>query len=147
MRRMTRAATVAATGVLAVGLIAGCSGSTKTVAGPTTTATVTATVNATVTARPVVTKVVATKTKVRTETYTPPPPHAYGDGTYVVGQDIKPGRYQTSASGSICYWARLSSLNTNDIIENGNPTGQTTIQVQSGDKALQIQGDCKFSRR
>lgn len=132
-------------------LLAGCSASAKP--GPTvirsatveSTITATATATATVTARPVVRKVVATRTRVVRVTYTPPPPKQYGEGTYVIGVDIKPGTYHTSGA-DICYWARLSSLSTDDIIDNGNTTGPATIQVRASDKALQIQGDCTFGR-
>src|SRR3954466_5332428 len=45
-----------------------------------------------------------------------------GTGTFVVGQDIEPGTYRAAASQG-CYWARLKSLDTNDIIDNQNADG------------------------
>lgn len=137
------------------GAAASGSTNTKTVAGPTvrTTATVTEagptdTQYAQVTTTP--TKVIATHTATVRVTYTPPPPKSWSDGTYVVGTDIQPGIYKTSGQGDDatigCYWARLSSLNTQDIIDNGNITGMTTIQVGSGDKALQLSGGCHWSK-
>jgi hypothetical protein len=136
---------------LVVGLAIGAasaSGSTKTktVAGPTTHATTTVTATATATAHVTTTptKVVATHTRTATVTYTP---HytKYGEGIYVVGKEIKPGRYHTSG-GSLCYWARLSSLNTDDITDNNVGGGPQTIEIQSGDAAFQIRGDCTFGR-
>lgn len=119
---------------------------TKTVAGPTTHVTTTATETATATVHVTTTptKVVATRTRTATVTHAP---HysKYGEGIYVVGKDIKPGRYHTGG-GSLCYWARLSSLNTSDIIDNSNITGPQTIEVGSGDAALEIDGDCTFGR-
>ena len=132
-------------------LLAGCSASGKPGSTVTHNATVQSTVTATVmatatvTAHPVIRKVVATRTHTVRVTYTPPPPKSYGDGTYVVGTDIKPGLYRTKGA-DICYWARLSSLNTDDVIDNGNTTGLTTIQVHGSDKVLQIRGDCTFSK-
>jgi hypothetical protein len=131
---------------LAVLLLVGCSPGTKTVAGPTVTATATVagpTTTATVTATP--TKVIATRILTHTVTYTPPPPAQFGEGTYVVGTDIKPGTYKTAGSPG-CYWARLSSLNTSDILDNSNSTGVQTVQVASSDKAFEVSGSCTFGR-
>lgn len=81
-------------------------------------------------------------------TYTPPVAAAFGDGTQVVGTDIQPGVYHSDGHGDLgsCYWARLKSLTTSDIIDNGNISGPTTIQVQSGDKALETSGGCTWSK-
>lgn len=136
---------------LLVGVAAAGGAKTKTtrtsVAGPTTheTVTVTATAIATVTTTPIVKKVVATHTATVRITYTPPPPKQYGEGTYVVGSDIQPGMYKTSGGGN-CYWARLSSLDTSDIIDNSISSGPQTIQVLSSDKALEVSGECTFGR-
>jgi len=71
-----------------------------------------------------------------------------GDGTYVVGQDIRPGTYRTDGpqGGLItdCYWARLSSTsgNSQDIIANGDTKGQTAVTIASTDKAFTTRG-CK----
>jgi hypothetical protein len=73
----------------------------------------------------------------------------------VVGTDIQPGQYKTNGpppenkignSTLPCSWARLSSLNTNDIIDAGLASGPTTIQVQASDKALQTQGGCTWTK-
>lgn len=65
------------------------------------------------------------------------------DGIYVVGRDIRPGVYHTAglASGSTdCYFALLSSTNTNDIIDNDNLTGPGTITVSRHVKAVEVSG-------
>jgi hypothetical protein len=71
-----------------------------------------------------------------------------GDGTYVVGSDIKAGTYKTTGPEEStipnCYWARLkgTSGDFEDIITNGNATGQTTVTISSSDGAFQTNG-CK----
>ena len=89
---------------------------------------------------------VATVTSTVTVTYTPPPPAPPPgpkttidkDGTYQVGVDIVPGTYHTAGS-SECYWARLSSLDTNDIIDNNNSSGPQVVEIQPTDKAFLTQ--------
>lgn len=56
-------------------------------------------------------------------------------GTYLVGSDILPGIYRT-AGGSNCYWARLSSLDTSDIIDNNNSSGPQVVEIQPSDRAF-----------
>jgi hypothetical protein len=72
------------------------------------------------------------------------------DGTYVVGADITAGEYKTNGGGDVaelgCYWARLSSLNPSDIIDNGFVKRPTTIEVQASDKALQTSGGCTWTK-
>jgi hypothetical protein len=71
------------------------------------------------------------------------------DGTFVVGQDMKPGTYHTNGSGNVgandCYYATLSSTNgsLNSIISNGNFDGPETISL-SGVTAFQINGSCTW---
>jgi hypothetical protein len=94
------------------------------------------TVTETSTLQPVITNTV-------TVTYTPPPPPGPkttidSDGTYVVGVDIVPGTYR-SAGGSSCYWARLNSLNTNDIIDNNGSAGPQAVEISATDKAFQTE--------
>jgi hypothetical protein len=57
------------------------------------------------------------------------------DGTYLVGTDIQPGMYRTPG-GSACYWARLRSLDTSDIIDNNNSTGPQVIEILPTDRAF-----------
>ncbi|MFJ4788333.1 hypothetical protein [Streptomyces sp. NPDC088794] len=69
-----------------------------------------------------------------------------GDGTYVVGSDIKPGTYRSKGpqGGLItsCYWARLSSTSgeVKDIIANNATSGQTTVTIAATDKAFTTTG-------
>ncbi|MCX4562319.1 hypothetical protein OHA02_39820 [Streptomyces phaeochromogenes] len=69
-----------------------------------------------------------------------------GDGTFVVGDDIKAGTYKTAgAEDSVipnCYWARLkgTSGDFEDIITNGNVKGPTTVTISSSDGAFQSTG-------
>jgi serine/threonine protein kinase len=73
------------------------------------------------------------------------------DGVYVVGVDIQPGTYRTTgarstANGGQCYYALLSSTNTNDIIDNNNVTGPATITFKKRVKAIDIT-DCNPWRK
>lgn len=86
------------------------------------------------TLQPVITKTV-------TMPYLPPPPPGPkttidSDGTYQVGVDIVPGTYHAAGSSS-CYWARLSSLDTSDIINNSG--GPQVVGIQPSDKAFLTQ--------
>ena len=70
------------------------------------------------------------------------------DGTYVVGNDIKPGTYcGAGLQGGLitsCYWVRLSSISSElkDIIANGSTSGETTVRIATTDKAFTTAG-CK----
>lgn len=68
-----------------------------------------------------------------------------GTGTYIVGSDIQPGTYRAAAQPG-CYWARLSSLNTSDIIDNDNADGPVVVQIQGSDKAFKANGCADFHR-
>ncbi|MFD3579771.1 hypothetical protein [Streptomyces sp. NPDC058644] len=71
-----------------------------------------------------------------------------GDGTFVVGKEVKAGTYRTAgpADDAIgdCYWARLKSTSGDvaDIIANGSTKGPATVTISPGDKAFQTTG-CK----
>lgn len=70
-----------------------------------------------------------------------------GDGTYIVGKDIKPGTYQSEpAPGGIdlCSWQRLSgtSGSLDDFIAGDVSQGQTTVTIDASDKAFETTG-CK----
>jgi hypothetical protein len=107
-------------------ILAGCGGSSQTVA------TVTSTL------QPVITKTV-------TVTYPPPPEPVpkttiETDGTYRVGTDIALGTYRSAGRSdqgeSDCYWARLNSLNPTDIIANNISTDPQTVAIQRSDTAF-----------
>jgi len=114
----------------------------------TATTTITTTPMPTVTTKVTVTKKVPGPTRVVTkkvpQTYT-----QFGDGTYVIGTDIRPGVYKTAGPGSTsvmdsCYWAVLNTLDTNNIKDNGNINGPTTIQANG--KALEVSGGCTWAK-
>lgn len=84
-------------------------------------------------------------TKTVTVTYTPPPPPGPKttidtNGTFVVGSDIDPGTYRTDGKYG-CYWARLRSLDTGDIIDNNVSDGPQIVQILPADKAFMTR-DC-----
>jgi len=64
-----------------------------------------------------------------------------GDGIFVVGSEIAPGRYR-SASSEACYWARLSAADgsVDAIIANGIDGGSHTVTIESSDKAFETMG-------
>ena len=60
-----------------------------------------------------------------------------GNGTYEVGKDIKAGKYKSTDNSSICYWARLRSLDDEmDIKANHFGGGDLTVIVRSTDKGF-----------
>jgi hypothetical protein len=81
-------------------------------------------------------------------------PGQYGSGTHMVGTgagEIAPGTYSAAAGSSACYYERLSSVDgefssiiANDGEYNGGPV---TVQVKASDTAVQVSGDCVFTRR
>lgn len=77
-------------------------------------------------------------------TYTPPPPPGPqtsidSDGTYAVGVDIQPGVYRTAGpvNGSRnCYYKRLASFNSSDIIDNEGAKGPQVVEIMASDTAF-----------
>lgn len=53
------------------------------------------------------------------------------DGVWAVGKEITPGVYRSPA-GSDCYWAILSSANTQDIDSNGGFNANQTVTLTAG---------------
>jgi ATP-dependent exoDNAse (exonuclease V) alpha subunit len=68
-----------------------------------------------------------------------------GTGTFEVGKDIQPGTYRAEARSG-CYWARLSSLNTSDIIDNNNADGPVVVEIKASDRAFETSGCADFHR-
>jgi len=68
-------------------------------------------------------------------------PGSFGDGTKIVGRDIKPGTYRTRVRAPGCYWARLAGFSgeLGDILANGNETGPVIVTIRPGDKGF----DCR----
>lgn len=65
-----------------------------------------------------------------------PDPNSFGEGTYEVGVDIKPGTYR-SPGGTGCYWARLAK-NQQDIIDNNLSDGPSVFTVQESDGYVEL---------
>jgi hypothetical protein len=55
---------------------------------------------------------------------------SFGDGIYQARVAIQPGEYRTDGTDS-CYWAKLSTGDTNSIIENNFVAGPQTVTVDS----------------
>lgn len=68
-----------------------------------------------------------------------------GDGTYLVGKDVRPGVYKAAAMTG-CYWARLKSIDTSDIIDNQNADGPVVLQILATDKAVEVSGCSEFHK-
>ena len=69
-------------------------------------------------------------------------------GTFIVGTDIKPGRYRSSLTNG-CYWARLSGFDGSlrEIITNGIRThGHATVRIRPGDAGFQSSGCGTWTR-
>lgn len=64
-----------------------------------------------------------------------------GDGTFIVGEDIQPGTYETEGS-EYCYWERLSGTSgtMDDVIANGVPTGPAIVTISPSDEAFSTEG-------
>lgn len=71
-----------------------------------------------------------------------------GDGTFIVGEDIQPGTYETEGS-EYCYWERLSGTSGtfDDIIANGVPTGPSIITISPSDEAFLTEGCSEWTLR
>ena len=87
-----------------------------------------------------VTSTLPAVTKTVTVTVAPPPPPGpktsiESNGTFVVGGDIAPGTYRAPGQYG-CYWARLRSFDTNDIIDNNVGDGPQVVQILPSDKAF-----------
>lgn len=64
------------------------------------------------------------------------------DGTYMVGTDVLPGTYSSAGpvNGRTCYWKRLSSPNSSDIIDNAMTKKPQVVQIDPTDKAFKTDG-------
>ena len=76
----------------------------------------------------------------------PGPATSFGAGTWIVNEDIAPGRYYTNPLSG-CYWERLSGLGgtsadriTNEFI--GFNSGQEIVDIASSDRAFKPDADC-----
>ena len=87
-----------------------------------------------------VTSTPAAETKTVTVTVTPPAPPGpktaiETNGTFVVNTDIVPGTYRTNGKEG-CYWARLRSLNTSDVVDNNISDGPQVVGILPSDAAF-----------
>jgi hypothetical protein len=84
------------------------------------------------------------KEKVKTVVRAPKPKAGFpGDGVFIVGEDIQPGRYRTTAANSgNCYWARLADLDgdLDSIVANANTSGPTVVNIAKSDVAFESSG-------
>jgi hypothetical protein len=64
-----------------------------------------------------------------------------GDGTWIVGTDLKPGEWRTTG-GDDCYWERDSNFSGSfdAIIANDSPTGPAVVDIEKADKAFRSDG-------
>lgn len=61
------------------------------------------------------------------------------DGTYLVGDDIQPGRWKASGTDGGCYWARLRDTEGNgvdSIIANSYGRGRAIVTIKKSDVAF-----------
>lgn len=66
----------------------------------------------------------------------------FGEGKFIVGVDVAPGTWRSSATGAGCYWARLSGFSGtfSDIIANNFSDSIEVITVGPGDIGFESSG-------
>lgn len=66
----------------------------------------------------------------------------YGDGVYLVGEDIPPGIYDGVVTGEQGYWARLKGVDgqVSQIVANGIPRGPFVLTLVGSDMAVELRG-------
>ena len=79
-------------------------------------------------------------------TTTSMPRTTFGAGTWLVNEEIEPGRYFTNPSSG-CYWERLSDTGgaSSDILANefiGFDSGQEIVDISSSDYAFKPDSEC-----
>ncbi len=73
-----------------------------------------------------------------------------GEGTFIVGEDIKPGRYKARADGDgSCYWARMKddSGDSDSIIANNITDGSASVTIKESDGAFETSGCTPWIRQ
>lgn len=67
---------------------------------------------------------------------------SYGDGLYVVGEDLLPGVYEGVVTGKVGYWARLRGTDgsVGSILENEVVQGPFVLTVNEADMAIELWG-------
>lgn len=107
--------------------------------GPTVTVTAPPAPAVTVTAKPAAAPKPKAKPKPKAAATFP------GDGTYVVGADIKAGTYRSKPGPDglgMCIWQRLSDTSgeLDAVIAGDISQGPVTVTIKSGDEAFQTNG-------
>lgn len=68
-------------------------------------------------------------------------------GTYLVGTQLRAGRY-TTEGGVSCYWARLRNVDgVQTIVAEGNGDGRTTVLIRKADSAFRTSGCTVWTSR
>jgi hypothetical protein len=73
----------------------------------------------------------------------PPAPAAtFGDGDWVVNEQIEAGRYRSDGGDGGCYWERASGLQHgfDDILANDNASGQAIVEISPSDRRFSSSG-------
>lgn len=116
------------------------SGTTTTTMAASTTTPATATTSTATTSTVAGTSTTSPTTTVPQPTTTTEarPEPVFGEGLWLVGEEIGPGLYQTLGGVDSCYWERLSGLSgeLDDIIANGIATGQEIVEIDPSDVAF-----------
>lgn len=64
-----------------------------------------------------------------------------GDGTFLVGKDVKPGTYRTTGPKSrSCYWQRSGDASGTNIIANDILSGPGVVDIRSSDVSFKTSG-------
>jgi hypothetical protein len=73
---------------------------------------------------------------------------AFGDGTYLVDEDVAAGTYLSSGTGT-CRWARLSGLggSTSEVIASAMAVGPQEVVIHADDKGFASDGCGGWTRR
>jgi len=69
-------------------------------------------------------------------------PAVYGDGIYLVGEDILPGTYDGVVLGTQGYWARLKATDgqIGSILANAIPQAPFVLTIVVSDRAVELRG-------
>lgn len=88
-----------------------------------------------------VTKTVTAKPKATAAAVPAGPATTFGDGTYRVGKEIRPGTYKAAGGGG-CYWERMRDFKgeLGSILANENPSGSTTVTIKASDAGFKTDG-------
>lgn len=79
-----------------------------------------------------------------------PRPARIDEGTFIVNEDVRPGRYKArAAGGGSCYWARLKddSGQGDSIIANNITEGSAVVNIKSSDAAFETNGCTPWIRQ